>query len=472
MNTEIVFLKQDWENLCKQLGKENEKESFAFLLAKSSKTDTNLRLICNELVYANEEDYKVRSLTRITLKRDFLKKIYLKCCDEQYHPIHIHTHPLAQAGHFSWIDDQNELEVVFPYIDRKIENIWQASIVIGNNSEMLDARIWSSKERKAFPINQIKIIAKDSLNVITPCSVPLAKPIDEEKYSRSILTVGKQAQQLYMGLKVGVIGIGGLGSIVAELLARLPVKEIILCDHDSLEKSNLNRFIGARAKDIGKSKTIVVKRSSRLANPDVKVTTISSGIFSLEAQYQLKQADILFGCVDSIAARYVVNGLSSAHYIPYFDLGSGISLENKKIKTIGGQVISLIPGRNYCLSCTELFSKQQAAIELMSKEEKKRHIDAGYIDGVDEPEPAVYFLNMQIAAMGVWQMMRYVSGLGNVKDIVALDSLNNKIENCLTPENNNCLICSNKGLAGKGDSVPLFENKEANFESFFRSRKP
>jgi len=98
MNTEIVFLKQDWENLCKQLGKENEKESFAFLLAKSSKTDTNLRLICNELVYANEEDYKVRSLTRITLKRDFLKKIYLNVVMNNiilFISIHILLHKLV-----------------------------------------------------------------------------------------------------------------------------------------------------------------------------------------------------------------------------------------------------------------------------------------------------------------------------------------------------------------------------------------
>jgi sulfur carrier protein ThiS adenylyltransferase len=72
--------------------------------------------------------------------------------------------------------------------------------------------------------------------------------------------------------RVGIAGLGGLGSVVAVALARLGVGELVIVDYDMVEPSNLNRqqyFID----QIGKPKTEAMEENLRRINPYVKVSS-------------------------------------------------------------------------------------------------------------------------------------------------------------------------------------------------------
>ena len=94
-----------------------------------------------------------------------------------------------------------------------------------------------------------------------------------ERYSRQIILkdIGILGQKKIINSKVLIVGIGGLGSPVADLLARCGVGYIGAIDHDKVDISNLQRQILYTSKDVGKFKVDIFKRRIKLINKDVKV---------------------------------------------------------------------------------------------------------------------------------------------------------------------------------------------------------
>ena len=75
-----------------------------------------------------------------------------------------------------------------------------------------------------------------------------------ERFSRTELLIGREALEKLSKTKVAIFGIGGVGSFVAEGLARAGVGNFLLIDNDTISKSNLNRQIHALDTTIGKYK--------------------------------------------------------------------------------------------------------------------------------------------------------------------------------------------------------------------------
>ncbi len=69
-------------------------------------------------------------------------------------------------------------------------------------------------------------------------------------FDRQIRAFGKEGQQLISRLKVGIVGLGGTGSLIAEGLARLGVERFILVDADRVEETNRNRLLGLTENDV------------------------------------------------------------------------------------------------------------------------------------------------------------------------------------------------------------------------------
>lgn len=73
-------------------------------------------------------------------------------------------------------------------------------------------------------------------------------------------------QEELANFRVGVLGIGGVGRVIAEGLARMGAGEIVAVDHDRLEESNLNRWIGGARRDIGRNKAELLKESLEMCS--------------------------------------------------------------------------------------------------------------------------------------------------------------------------------------------------------------
>jgi hypothetical protein len=307
------------------------------------------------------------------------------------------------------------------------------------------------------------------MKLIYPLSSTQRGGFDELLYSRTILALGKAAQEIFSTLSVGIISLGGLGCIVAELLARLGVRSMMLCEYDLVEDSNLNRLLGARFYDgqLKTPKVLVAARNILSVNPNINLELVQGDFLLKENQEKLKSNDINFGCSDSNAVRLATNRLCLACGIPYFDLGTGAIVKRGKLKSAGGQVILVRPGHGFCLQCGNFFDLQAIRVEFMDPEEAKRQRGMGYVKGEYVPRPSVYALNMMVASWAVWMMMRYVVGEDLGFDGVYVDAVTFESKPWVEEKREDCSICGKDGIVFRGDDAPLITR-----ESFESSQLP
>ena len=90
------------------------------------------------------------------------------------------------------------------------------------------------------------------------------------QFSRTEMLIGEEGINRLNDSKVAIFGIGGVGSYVAEALARCGVGKFILVDNDKVTITNINRQIIATTKTIGQYKVDLMKQRILDINPEAK----------------------------------------------------------------------------------------------------------------------------------------------------------------------------------------------------------
>jgi molybdopterin/thiamine biosynthesis adenylyltransferase len=134
--------------------------------------------------------------------------------------------------------------------------------------------------------------------------------------------------------KVAVIGCGGLGGNILELLARLGVGEIIVIDGDKFNESNLNRQILCTEENLKKSKVKEAAARVRKINSSVKVKTHTLFINSKNIQEIIQGADLAIDALDNISTRFVLEKACQELEIP---------LVHGAVDGFNGQVSTIFP---------------------------------------------------------------------------------------------------------------------------------
>lgn len=96
--------------------------------------------------------------------------------------------------------------------------------------------------------------------------------MSNERFTRTAQLLGEDGMSKLSRARVAVFGLGGVGSYVAEALARSGVGALDLIDKDAVEPSNINRQLYATCDTVGRLKTDVAKERIAAINPDCKVT--------------------------------------------------------------------------------------------------------------------------------------------------------------------------------------------------------
>jgi len=475
MLREILFFENTFSNVKEYFSQERVLETGLILLVKLNSSLNHRRFIVFKVIVPKEEDYLQRTPILIVYKPEFMERVFEQCVEHNSHLIEVHTHPFSSHGTtYSGHDDNSDRHLGL-YISNHFRNMHFGTIVSNIDMTAMDARMWSPFSRATIPMDRIKIIGQDSMTMIPTTSflrMHSNRSFDHEIHHRTALALGNAAQQRYHSLKVGIVGCGGLGSIVAELLARLGINSLVAVDHDVVEKTNLSRLTGATSRDAQykRAKSEVLAREAKKSNPGISVHAIQDNFLNSEVQQSCKSCDIISGCTDSISARMAMNRLCIANGIPYFDLGTGAKVEDGKLVYAGGQAIKVVPQTHnrFCLHCADFFTKENLDLEMMDEDEKAHSVQHGYISGdmalYDRTsQPAVYALNMQVASQAVWWMMRYVSGESARMDGIALDAMNYTAWPWEEEKKgkNDCPICGEHGLTGLGDEAPLMTNCKA-----------
>jgi adenylyltransferase/sulfurtransferase len=143
--------------------------------------------------------------------------------------------------------------------------------------------------------------------VVRP-SPPLA-PEQFERYRRhlNLAEVGLEGQQRLLEARVALIGVGGLGSPIAQYLAAAGVGTLGIVDPDVVDLSNLQRQVLYATPDVGRAKVEVARERLNAMNPDVRVETHAVQLTSVNALEILRDYQVVIDGTDNFPTRYLTN---------------------------------------------------------------------------------------------------------------------------------------------------------------------
>jgi hypothetical protein len=127
---------------------------------------------------------------------------------------------------------------------------------------------------------------------------------------------------------------------------------------------------------------------------------LAANLISQEAVLRVAECDIVFGCMDGVEGRHVLNRLATFYNLPYFDAGVRLDADGQAgIERIAGAVHYLQPGLSSLLS-RGVYSMARVEAEEMQRSNPdmyRRQVKEGYLRGVEEDRPAVISVNMFFA---------------------------------------------------------------------------
>ncbi len=129
------------------------------------------------------------------------------------------------------------------------------------------------------------------------------------RYSRHILLpeIGVEGQDKWLASRALIIGAGGLGSPAAMYLAASGIGQLAICDHDTVDLTNLQRQLLHRDTAIGQPKVLSAQQTLSGINPDVAVIPLQARADARLLAEQAAQADVVLDCSDNFDTRYAVN---------------------------------------------------------------------------------------------------------------------------------------------------------------------
>ena len=165
-----------------------------------------------------------------------------------------------------------------------------------------------------------------------------------ERYSRQIVLkdIGIDGQEKILKAKVAVAGVGGLGSMVVSLLARMGVGELHIIDSDVVSLSDLHRQVLYDENDVGKPKVYAAKEKLGKINSNISVYTYPISVNNFdELERIISKVDAVADGLDNMRARYNLNLAAVKHKKPYVFASA---IENY------GNISTIVPGETPCLN--------------------------------------------------------------------------------------------------------------------------
>ena len=177
----------------------------------------------------------------------------------------------------------------------------------------------------------------------------------EERYDRNFNTLSHEEQKILGTSKAVVIGLGGLGGSVCEMLARIGIGHLTLIDGDVFEASNLNRQLLCQEDLIGFPKAQAAKNRVNAINSEVKVRYFIEYLDESNLYERIKDADVVMDCLDSIDTRFKLQKSAQQASIP---------IVSGAIAGVAGQVTTIFPDdKGYELIYGKKGRKQPKGVE-------------------------------------------------------------------------------------------------------------
>jgi hypothetical protein len=385
---------------------------------------SDTRLLVRDAFLANDGvDYVPGERGYRALTARFVADASDACASQGLGYLAVHCHGAGDAVGFS-ADDVASHERGYPALLDIMQGRPVGALVFATHAVAGD--IWTEGGRASL----------DHLTVIGPrvrrlYPAPRARPPQVAPvYDRHARLFGDVGQAILFGLKVGIIGLGGGGSLLNEWLARLGVGHIVAVDPDRVEITNLPRIVGATRRDalavlaerrcawlrrlgkrLARPKVDVARRVARQARPAIRYDTVFGSVLDEPTARRLTDVNFLFFASDTIQSRLVFNALVHQYLIPGAQIGVKVSVDRstRRVNDVfaASRLVLPYPGGG-CLECQGLIPAGRLQTEALSEGERRAQ---RYVDDEELAEPSVITLNALSAGPAANDLMMMFTGL-------------------------------------------------------------
>jgi hypothetical protein len=371
------------------------------ILAISRSAEVSGVLLVREVLAPGEGDLRETSAEGLVFSSRYLRRAMLRVREGRFDGfLTVHTHPLSEtAVAFSPYDDLND-----PPLMENLQELGPGSIfgslVLGRHAA--SGRVWCRAERRLHELRKIAVMGESFRFAAN--TQPVLQSAVLGLFDRSLALTGVGALATLAQMRVAIVGAGGTGSLMAELLARAGAGEVTIFDFDASEPSNLNRVLHLRANDVerGDQKALRISEAIAELGLPTKISASSTGgdVRTRASAIELADFDLLVSCVDRDWPRLVISEVAYQFLVPVVDLGTEITAHEGQIQSIDARASISGPGRP-CLLCAGVISAERVRLEGLADAEKQRQIDTGYSPNIRLKAPAVMDLNMRAASMAM-----------------------------------------------------------------------
>jgi hypothetical protein len=373
--------------------------------------EASTRFVAVDAIMMDDDWILESSPVRLRINMRKLPPVYLRCELEDLQLGFAHSHP-SGALFFSTIDDQNEKNILRGYAGCNGLDTQLISLVLSDQR-------WIARVRSAGNPDQSEEVRH--IAVLTD-RIDLhlndgSKP-DDPVLARQEAAFGKPFNRKLASLRAVIVGLGGTGSPLATMLARMGVGELILVDGDNLDESNLNRVRGYRRPDAGSPKALLLADYIRSLGLIGSVVAIPEFLDqSPTAIDAICTSDMLFGCTDDVAGRDLMNQAAYYYSIPFIDMGltGAVRDDNEGAPYLydhRGRVSIIMPESGACLRCQGVVTEAKLAYERAIRERPElRELDPEtlrreyYLTGGNESAPGIGAFTNAVADLALASFM-------------------------------------------------------------------
>ncbi len=242
--------------------------------------------------------------------------------------------------------------------------------------------------------------------------------MDQERYERqtSFRHLSRKDQKRLEGCKVTIIGMGALGSVTSELLARAGIGKLVIVDRDYVEKSNLQRQLLFDENDIGQAKSDASREKLSRINSEMEIESKVCDAGPDNIEDLVFGSDLVMDCSDNMETRFLINDCCMKARKPWIYIGALGSV---------GATMNFVAIDNPCFRC-------------IFKDAPQGSIDTTETSGI---------LNTTIASvssLAVTQAIKILTGKDYSRDMIYIDIWNQRIDRMKIKRLPDCPACCGK----------------------------
>ena len=394
------------EHLLQHYRRNRTQEDLCFALWRPSTGQERLTALIDEIILPEKDERALHC--NASFLPDYLARAIGIACEKESGLAFLHSHPSPGWQGMSDTDVEAERDVLaYP---AGATGLPLVGLTIGTDGYW-SARFWKrdGQEMRRHWCGKVRIVGPQSYRININDNIA-PRPTRRKLLKRTFDTWGRESQDTIARLKVGIVGLGSVGCIVAEAIARIGVTKVLLIDPDKVELHNLDRLLYGTTRDVGKRKVDLAAKAMRrnTTAERIRITTLSLSIHEEIAYKAALDCDILFSCVDRPVARDTLNYIAQAHLIPVIDGGIAVETDRQQDRLFSAHWRAhIVTPYHQCMRCNKQYNSSTVVMELDGSLD-----DPYYISNLPAEERVgnqnVFPFSLSVAAMKVNLMLRYL----------------------------------------------------------------